>query len=94
MLGRIGRFLYSTAQSVFTEDFLGLSAEMAFYTIFSFFPFLIFVVSLFSIFGSASLVHSILMHFAPIIPGYLHEYIIGMMREILINYNVFINTVL
>ena len=61
MIGRIGRFLYSTAQSVFSEDFLGLSAEMAFYTIFSFFPFLIFVVSLFSIFVSASFVQSILM---------------------------------
>lgn len=87
MLARIGRFLYSTAQSVFSEDFLGLSAEMAFYTIFSFFPFLIFVVSLFSIFGSQDLVNSILMHFAPILPSYLHEYIIMMLKEIIINYN-------
>ncbi len=87
MIARIGRFLYSTTQSVFSEDFLGLSAEMAFYSIFSFFPFLIFVVSLFSIFGSQSLVNSILLHFAPIIPNYLHEYIIMMLKEIIANYN-------
>lgn len=87
MLTRIGRFIFTTAKSVFTEDFLGLSAEMAFYSIFSFFPFLIFVVSLFSIFGSERLVNSILMHFAPIIPSYLHEYIINMSKEIVTNYN-------
>ncbi len=87
MIKRLGKFIYSIAESVFSEDFLGLSAEMAFYSIFSFFPFLIFVVSLFSIFGSESLVNSILLHFAPIIPSYLHDYIITMLKEIIINYN-------
>ena len=87
MLKRIGRFLYTSAESVFSQDFLGLSAEMAFYSIFSFFPFLIFVVSLFSILGSEELVNSILLHFAPIIPSYLHDYIIMMLREIIENYN-------
>lgn len=87
MFKRIGRFLVTTTKSVFQQDFLGLSAEMAFYSIFSFFPFLIFIVSLFRIFGSEQLIISIITHFAPIIPSYVYEYIASRVMEILNSYN-------
>ena len=87
MFKRIGRFLFTTAKSVFQQDFLGLSAEMAFYSIFSFFPFLIFIVSLFRIFGSEQLIISVITHFAPIIPSYVYEYIAARVVEILGAYN-------
>ena len=87
MLKRIGRFIVATTKSVFQQDFLGLSAEMAFYSIFSFFPFLIFIVSLFSIFGSEQLIANIISHFAPIIPSYIYEYIATRLMEILSTYD-------
>ncbi len=87
MFKRIGRFLVATAKSVFQQDFLGLSAEMAFYSIFSFFPFIIFMVSLFRIFGSEQLVASIIRHFSPIIPSYVYEYIANRAMEFIGGYN-------
>ena len=83
MRQRIYRFVFNCAKSVFTQDFMGLSAEMAFYTIFSFFPFLIFMVSLFKMFGSEKLINSIVAYFAPIIPSYVHAYIASRLNVII-----------
>ncbi|MCQ2957530.1 MAG: YihY/virulence factor BrkB family protein, partial [Candidatus Gastranaerophilales bacterium] len=83
MFKRIYKFVFDCAKSVFTQDFMGLSAEMAFYTIFSFFPFLIFMVSLFKLFGSEQLINSIIAYFAPIIPSYVHSYIASRLTVII-----------
>ena len=87
MLKRIVRFFITTVKSVFQQDFLGLSAEMAFYSMFSFFPFLIFIVSMFSVFGSEQLIGSIISHFSPIIPSYVYEYIASRVMEIINSYD-------
>jgi len=92
MLGRIQRFAVTSFKSIFAQDFMGLSAEMAFYTIFSFFPFLIFTVSLFKIFGSEYLIHRIISYFTPIIPSYVHGYIATRLNDILnFEYNGFLS---
>ncbi len=87
MFGRICRFIKTSFFAVFEQDFMGLSAEMAFYTIFSFFPFLIFVVSLFKIFNTENLIYSIIKYFTPIIPSFVHEYIATRLNEIIASDN-------
>ncbi|MDD3593285.1 MAG: YihY/virulence factor BrkB family protein [Candidatus Gastranaerophilales bacterium] len=83
MFIRLCKLVFSVAEASFRDDFLGKAAEMAFYSIFAFFPFLVFMVALYSAFGTEELVTQILNYFSVIIPSDVHNYIIVMLREIL-----------
>ena len=57
---RIRTFFKDLITRIIKDDFMGMAAEMAYIFILAFFPFMIFLVSLFGIFGSEEQIYRVI----------------------------------
>ena len=57
---RIRTFFKDLITRIIKDDFMGMAAEMAYIFILAFFPFMIFLVSLFGIFGSEDQIYRVI----------------------------------
>ena len=65
---RILRFIINLSKCCVRDDFFGMASEMAFNFILAFFPFLIFLVSIFGLIGTENQVDELLLYFNDIVP--------------------------
>lgn len=68
MFKKIGQFFKEVCKNSIRDDFAGMASEMAFSFILAFFPFMIFLISIFGVIGTESQVDNILTYMSDFVP--------------------------
>lgn len=80
---KFGKFIFNLGKCSIKEDFSGMASEMAFSFILAFFPFMIFLVSIFGVAGTEDQVNQIILYISAFVPASVMEVVQNTLQNVI-----------